>query len=118
MKLLTPAQIKTIVASIGTAGGAGVVVLVYLGLSQDDASAIGAAIKQIGEGLGAIAMGVGTLVTVGSTIYATIQQSRKNQVAAVATPGTVVKIPEQHIADELPRNVVGPKDDLPYDIGG
>jgi hypothetical protein len=94
--------------------GVSVVVLTYIGLSQGDATAIGAAIRQIGDGLGAIAMGVGTIVTIASTVYNAYQQSRKVQVANVAAvPGTVVAIPEQHIADALPRNVVGPLDDRP-----
>lgn len=114
MKWLTPGQIKVIATSIGTAGGVAVVVLSAIGLSEVDANAIGTAIKQIGEGFGLIAIGIGSLVTVVSTTIATIQQSRAKQVAAVAAvPGTVVQVPEQKLADTLPRNVVGPLDDLP-----
>lgn len=103
-----------IATSIGTAGGVAVVVLSAIGLSEVDANAIGTAIKQIGEGFGLIAIGIGSLVTVVSTTIATIQQSRAKQVAAVAAvPGTVVQVPEQKLADTLPRNVVGPLDDLP-----
>lgn len=44
-------------------------------------------------------------------IYQAIKLTRKSMIAEVAAvPGTVVRIPEQAIADALPRNVRGPED--------
>jgi hypothetical protein len=55
-------------------------------------------------------MGLTTLVGMASAAYAGWSATRKSQVAAVAAvPGTLVKVPDQKLADELPPNVLGPQ---------
>ena len=93
-----------------TAAGIGTAVLIAVGMSQGDATKLGEAVHQIGEGLASVAMGVTTLVGMASAAYAGWSATRKSQVAAVAAvPGTVVQIPDQQLADELPSHVIGPR---------
>ena len=103
--------LNAILRHVYTGTGVAMTVLLAVGLSQGDATAIGVAVHQIGDGLASVAAGVTTLVIIGSTTYAGYMATRKAQVASVASvPGTVVKIPEQAIANELPSNVKGPLD--------
>ena len=103
--------IKAVLNHIYTAVGVGTSVLIVVGISQGDATAIGVAIHQIGDGIASVVAGVTTILTVGSAAYAGYMATRRMQVASVASiPGTVVKIPNQEIADSLPSNVKGPLD--------
>ena len=94
-----------------TAAGVAVTVLAAVGMSQGDATAIGVAVHQIGDGVVSVVAGVTTLLTIGSGAYAGYMATRKAQLTSVAAvPGTVVRIPDQKLANELPSNVRGPLD--------
>jgi len=106
--MLTSDQIHAglthVYGAVGTAGA----VLVFVGLSQGDATALGHGVHQIGDGVASIAAGIATLIPVATALYAMWNNSpfsklidlKKNdqikQVIAVA--GT----PLAAIADAIP----------------
>jgi len=107
----SPAVLNAALRHVYTAVAAVTGTLTVVGMSQGDATAIGTAIHQIGDGLASIATGVATLVPIVMSAYAGWTATRKSQVASVAAvPGTTVKVPDQKLADELPSNVKAPKD--------
>lgn len=69
--------------------------LTVVGMSQGDATAIGAAVHQIGDGVASIVAGVSTLIPIAAAAYAAWTGTHKQQVAAVvaiaAEPNSPVK---------------------------
>jgi len=85
------------VAAIGrhvlTAAGSVVATLAFLHLvSGDQAAKVTDALSQIGTGLASLAEGIGTLVGVGSALYAGYTATKSKQIAAVAAMPDVQKI--------------------------
>lgn len=65
--------------------------LTVVGISQGDATAIGTAVHQIGDGVASIVTGVCTLIPIISGIAAAVKGTRTSKVADVAAmPGTTV----------------------------
>jgi len=70
MQMPTSDQVNSALRHVYSAVGAGTSVLVIVGLSQGDATALGAAVHQIGDGIAEIIAGVTALVPVASALYA------------------------------------------------
>jgi hypothetical protein len=77
MKFYVPStdQTSSVLRHIYTAVGTATAVLVVVGLSQSDATALGLAVHKIGDGVASIVAGVGMLIPVASAIYAAWAQS-------------------------------------------
>ena len=61
-------QINAGLHHVYTAVAAGAAVLVYVGLSQGDATALGKGVQQIGDGLASVVAGITTLIPVASAL--------------------------------------------------
>jgi hypothetical protein len=61
-------------------------------ISGDQAGKVSDALSQIGTGLASVATGVGTLVGIGSALYAAWTASKSSQIASVAAMPDVQKI--------------------------
>jgi hypothetical protein len=111
-RYLDPGQLSTAMRYVYTATGSVLGTLGIVGLSQGDASTIGTAVHQIGDGIVSIATGVAALVPIVSGIYGVIGSSRKAIMHAVnidpqmaviaAKPGTDAAV----IANSIPGNKV------------
>lgn len=69
-------QLNAFLRHLYTAVGSATAVLLFVGLSQGDITALGAAIKQVGDGLSSVFAGVAALVPLASGIYASFKASR------------------------------------------
>jgi hypothetical protein len=109
---LEPASVQSALRHVYTATGTGVAVLSIIGLSQGDASAIGVAVKQIGDGVVSIIAGAGTLIGIGSAVFAGWSATRKSRMAAFNADPEIRKIetvpgtPAQQEAADIPGNKV------------
>lgn len=112
--LIEPAQVQSILRHIYTAAGAVTTMLVFLGWSQGDATAIGAAVHAIGDGIASVIAGASSLVMLITPIYAAWKRSRKQMVKDVdALPGVagVITQPTREgvqLANAVPSNTVVP----------
>ena len=70
MNLPTSDQVNSALRHVYTAVGTASAVLVYVGLSQGDATALGHGIHMIGDGVSSIIGGIGVLIPVASGLYA------------------------------------------------
>lgn len=103
--------LNAVLRHVYTATGVGTTVLIAVGISQGDATAIGEAVHKIGDGLASIIAGISMLAPIISALYAGWTATRKSQVKSVAAiPGTLVRVPDQSLADSLPSNVTGPRE--------
>jgi hypothetical protein len=108
MQLPTSDQINSALRHVYTAVGTASAVLVMVGLSQQDATNLGLAVHDIGDGLAKVIAGVGLLVPVLSGLYAAwsaspfsrlISMKKDPEIAQVlAKPGT----PTAALADSIP----------------
>lgn len=70
MRWPTADETNAALRHIYTGVGVATATLVLVGLSQGDATSIGNAVHQIGSGIASIVAGVGTLISVGSALWA------------------------------------------------
>jgi len=112
MNMPDQAQMQSILRHVYTATATALSVGVIMGLSQGDATAIGAAVQQIGEGVSKIVAGISTIVAVAMPIWAAISASRKSRLKALDADPEIAKIvtvpgTEAHKeAREIPGNKV------------
>lgn len=86
-----PAPVNAVLRHVYTGLGVATMVLVTVGLKQGDATALGNAVHQIGDGVSSIAAGIAAIVAVVSPLYASWTATRASRIAAVgAMPNTVV----------------------------
>jgi hypothetical protein len=83
MNMPDQAQVQSILRHVYTALGTALSVAVAIGLSQGDATTIGSAVQQIGDGVSKIIAGISTLVPVAMSVWAAISASRKSRMAAL-----------------------------------
>ena len=89
--MLNNDQVHAILRHVYTAVAAGSAVLVMVGMSQGDVTALGEAVHKIGDGLASVWAGVSMLIPIASGLYAAYGQRPAAHVAAVAAmPGTEV----------------------------
>jgi len=70
MQLPTSDQVNSALRHVYTAAGTATAVLVMVGLKQGDATALGNAIHQIGDGVASIIAGVGALIPILAGFFA------------------------------------------------
>jgi hypothetical protein len=112
MQLPTSDQVNAALRHVYTAAGTAAAVLVFVGLSQGDATKLGTGIHQIGDGVASIIAGVTTLIPVASALYAAwtaspfsrlISMKKNPEIAQVlAKPGTATAA----LADAIPGNKI------------
>jgi len=106
-----PGQLSAFMRHVYSALGGATAMALAMGLSQGDATTIGTAVHQIGDGIVSIATGVAALVPVVSAVYAAISASRKSRLVAMDADPQIKKVetvagtPAAAIAAEIP----GPK---------
>lgn len=111
-KIADPGQISAFMRHVANSTGVIVAVLGFVGLSQGDATAIGHAVQQIGDGVVSIISGLSVLVTFMCGLYASYTASRESKMKAlnadpqieqvIAKPGTAAAA----VADSIPGNKV------------
>lgn len=112
MNMPTSDQVNSALRHVYTAAGTATAVLVMVGLSQGDATTIGNAVHQIGDGVASIIAGIGALIPIASALYAAwsaspfsklISMKKNPEIAKVeAVPGT----PTAALADAIPGNKI------------
>jgi hypothetical protein len=108
MQLPTNDQVNSALRHVYTAVGTASAVLIFVGLSQSDATALGVAVHKIGDGVASIVAGISMLIPVVSALYAAwtaspfsrlISMKKDPEIAQVlAKPGT----PTAALADSIP----------------
>lgn len=108
MQWPTTDQINSGLRHVYTATATGTAVAVLIGLSQGQATALGVAVHQIGDGIASIIAGVSTLISVGSAAYAMWSASPFSRMLAVSKDPQTEKleVKSKALADALPPNVV------------
>ena len=112
MTMPDQAQVQSILRHVYTALGTALSVAVVVGLSQGEATAIGAAVQQIGDGVSKIIAGISTLVPIAMSIWAALSASRKSRLSSLNADPEIEKIvtvpgTEAHKeAREIPGNKV------------
>jgi len=89
---ITSDQLHSALRHVYTATGTAMAVLTAVGLSQGDATTIGTAVHQIGDGISSIVAGVGALIPVISGLYAMASASRKNRLLALNADPQIKKV--------------------------
>lgn len=85
-----PAPVNAVLRHVYTGIGVATMVLVAVGLKQGDATGLGNAIHQIGDGIASIAAGISAIVAIVSPLYAAWTATRAKRIAAVGnTPNTL-----------------------------
>jgi hypothetical protein len=112
MQLPTSDQVNAALRHVYTAAGTAAAVLVFVGLSQGDATTLGTAIHQIGDGVASIIAGVTALIPIASALYAAwtaspfsklISMKKNPEIKQVVTiPGTATAA----LADAIPGNKI------------
>jgi hypothetical protein len=112
MKMPTSDQIAAGLHHVYNTTGTTAAVLLFVGLSQGNSTALGVGVHQIGDGVASIAAGITTLIPVATALYAMWNNSpfsklmnfKKNvQIQrVVAVPGT----PMAALADAIPGNKI------------
>lgn len=108
MQLPTSDQVNSALRHVYTAVGTGIAVLVMVGLSQGQATALGSAIHQIGDGIASIIAGISALVPIASAVYAAWTASPFSKLLSVSKNPDVkqVVVGSVALANSLPNNVV------------
>lgn len=112
LTLLTAEQVNAVLRHVYTASGTAISILAILGLSQGDATALGAAVHQIGDGIASIAAGIGSLVPIGMSIYAAWSASMKSKLKSLNANPEIVQITTvpgsdaNKVASEIPGSKV------------
>lgn len=112
MNLPTSAQVNSALRHVYTAAGTGTAVLVLVGLSQGNATALGTAIHQIGDGVASIIAGVTALIPVASAIWAAWSASPFSRLLAMKKDTGIAKViavkgtPTGALADAIPGNKI------------
>lgn len=105
-------QINAVVHQVVTAVAAASAVLVYVGLSQGDATALGKGIEQIGGGIASIIAGITTLIPIASALYSLWDHSPWRKMTALKADPEIAQViavagtPLGAIADEIPGNKI------------
>lgn len=108
----TSAQVNSALRHVYTAVGTATAVLIYVGLSQGNATALGNGVHQIGDGIASIVAGVTTLIPVASALWAAWSASpfarmlAMNQDPGVKQVITVPGTPAAAAADAIPGNKI------------
>jgi hypothetical protein len=112
MNMPTNDQINAGLHHVYTAAGTAGAVLLFVGLSQGNTTALGVGVHQIGDGVASIAAGITTLIPVATALYAMWKNSpfsklmnfkKNDQIQQViAVPGT----PMAALADAIPGNKI------------
>ena len=89
---ITSDQVHAFMRHVYTAVGVGTSVLVSVGLSQGDATKIGTAVQQFGDGIADIIAAVGALAPIISGFYAMWSASRKARLVALNADPQIAKI--------------------------
>lgn len=92
MSLPTGDQVQSFLRHVYTAAATATGILAVVGLSQGDATAIGNAVHQIGDGVAAIIAGVSTLVPIISGTIAAIKQSRASRLKALDRDPQIARV--------------------------
>lgn len=102
--LLEPASIQAFLRNIYAAVGSGLAVAVIIGLSQGDATALGNAIHQIGDGIASIASGISALIPILTGLYAAWTATRNSKLTSLAKDPQVVQVvvQDKKVADAVP----------------
>src|ERR1700677_4527421 len=108
MQLPTSDQVNSALRHVYTATASGITVAVLIGLSQGQATALGAAIHQIGDGVASIVAGVSALIPIVSAGYAAWSASPFSKLLSVSKNPEVqqVVVSTPALANSLPANVV------------
>lgn len=108
MQLPTSDQVNSALRHVYTAAGSGIAVLVLVGLSQGNATALGNGIHQIGDGIASIIAGISALIPVASAVYAAWSASPFSKLLSVSKNPDVkqVVVTTNALAASLPPNVV------------
>ena len=85
-------QLHSFLRHVYTATGTATAVLTVVGMSQGDATTIGNAVHQIGDGIASIVAGIGALVPVVSGVYAMVSASRASRLKALNADPQIEKI--------------------------
>lgn len=101
-----PAPVNAVLRHVYTGVGVATMVLVAVGLQQGDATALGNAVHQIGDGIASIAAGISAVVAVVSPLYAAWTATKAARIAAVgALPNTVVVTSSSQNVAKLAANI-------------
>lgn len=92
MNMPTEDQVHSVLRHVYTATGTAVSILVVIGLTQQDASSIGIAVKQIGDGIASIIAGISALIPIVSGAYAALSASRAARLRALNADPQIAKI--------------------------
>jgi cephalosporin-C deacetylase-like acetyl esterase len=110
--LLEPASMNAFLRHIANASATATAVAIIFGLSQGDATTIGSAIQQIGNGIAALVAGVTLMIPVVTGAYAAISATRRARMASLNADPQIKKVEtfpgtEAHKeASEIPGNKV------------
>lgn len=108
MQIPTSDQVNSALRHVYTATATGIGVLVLVGLSQGNATALGAAVHQIGDGVASIIAGISALIPIASAVYAAWSASPFSKLLSVSKNPAVsqVVVNSPTLANDLPANVV------------
>lgn len=91
LRFPTPDEVAAILRHVYSVLGIASAVLLAVGMSQGDVTALGEAVHRIGDGAAAVLMGIAALVPVISAIRAAVMASPLARIKAIAAmPGTSV----------------------------
>lgn len=85
-------MINAVLRHVYTATGTAISILAILGLSQGDATALGAAVHQIGDGIASIAAGVSALVPIASAVYAAYSATIKSKLKSLDANPEIIRV--------------------------
>lgn len=91
-KYFDPGQISALMRHVYTIVGTLVATLGVVGLSQGDATTIGTAVHNIGDGIVSIATGISALVPLASAAYAVWSSSRASKLKAMNADPEITKV--------------------------
>lgn len=101
-----PAPVNAVLRHVYTGIGVATMVLVAVGLKQGDATGLGNAVHQIGDGIASIAAGISAIVAIVSPLYAAWTATRAARISAVgALPNTVVVTTSPSLTPQGDRSV-------------
>lgn len=112
MNLPTNDQVNSALRHVYTAVGTASAVLVMVGLSQTDATALGAAVHKIGDGFASIIAGIGMLIPIVSGLYAAWSASPFSRLLGLKNNPEIAKVlavpgtPTAALADAIPGNKI------------
>jgi len=90
--MLEPASVHGALRHVYTATAAATAAATIIGLSQGDATGIGTAVHQIGDGIASIVAGVTALIPIITAGYAAVSATRKNRMKDLNNDPQIAKV--------------------------